>query len=338
MDAGLFKIKKSESNRLILEDCHQNQKVIKGFFQFYNDGDIIEYSENGSIKVIFHADNDTALIYITNKCNSNCIMCPDSEDRRKRENTYDLSWIMQYIQLLPPHIRWFDITGGEPTLIMNDLLLIIDKIYELFPFAHIMLLSNGRAFSDKTYCKNFRKYKNKKFVIEVPIHGPHEKLHDFITQSKGSFRQTCKGIQQLINNDIKVTVRIVVSKLNLFELTQIIDCIHLNFANVECVNIMGLEMLGNAFRNREDVWIDFSKQKEIVEKSIVLCYKCNLIPKLFNYPLCLIDKGFWTNYCKSITPSKVTYHENCEKCLKKDDCGGFFMTTMKLMEFVPISL
>lgn len=60
-----------------------------------------------------------------------------------------------------------------------------------------------------------------------------------------------------MNAGIKVEIRIVVSKLNCDNLSDIAEfiCKYLNRALV--VNFVGLEMCGNAARNRERVWIDY---------------------------------------------------------------------------------
>ena len=49
-------------------------------------------------------------------------------------------------------------------------------------------------------------------IVAIPIHGSNAQINDMITQSKGSFAQTVKGIKQLLKANIRVELRIVVSK------------------------------------------------------------------------------------------------------------------------------
>ena len=53
--------------------------------------------------------------------------------------------------------------------------------------------------------------------------------------------------------------------------------------------------------------------------------------KLYNFPLCMIKKGYWYIAAKSISGYKIQYQDDCLLCEAKDICGGFFSSTKKLM-------
>ena len=55
-------------------------------------------------------------IFVTNKCNSNCIMCPMSEGSRRKNNPEHIEELKAYIRELPKDVEYINVTGGEPTL------------------------------------------------------------------------------------------------------------------------------------------------------------------------------------------------------------------------------
>ena len=52
--------------------------------------------------------------------------------------------------------------------------------------------------------------------------------------------------------------------------------------------------------------------------------------KLYNFPLCVVKKEFWTLCEKSISPDKVRFDETCENCKMRKACGGIFAGTISL--------
>lgn len=62
---------------------------------------------------------------------------------------------MQLIECADPDTDEICITGGEPTLIGDDLFQYMEKIWECLPNTTIQLLSNGRAFASIPYLSDF---------------------------------------------------------------------------------------------------------------------------------------------------------------------------------------
>lgn len=195
--------------------------------------------------------------------------------------------------------------------------------------AEILMLSNGRSFAADSYATLFSKFSGKKFKIEIPVHSANEQLHDYIAGQKGSFAQTMRGISNLLQNEITVGIRIVVSKLNYKELNALIIEIHRRFPKIKYINIMGMEVLGNAWKNKEIVWIEFEELKLYLESAVEQCFLCDIEPALYNFPLCLFAKKYWYCYRNSITDYKIRYFAECEECREKNSCGGFFFSTFR---------
>lgn len=201
------------------------------------------------------------------------------------------------------------------------------------PDVKVTLLTNGRAFADKGYSELFKPFRADKFIVEIPIHGYNPETHDRITQSAGSFEQTIAGTRNIMALGIPVSIRIVLSKLNSDYLIKICEYLVKEFPQLISISIMGLEMLGSAYKYRDKVWVDFQDVKEVLENSIEICFRGGITPQIYNFPLCLFQEKFWVFYRKSITPSKISYKPQCQGCSMKSQCGGFFFSTIRHTNF-----
>ena len=275
----------------------------------------------------------SALVYVTNQCNSNCIMCPDSVKLRTRPNEVTREKLLEQIGEINPEAEHVDITGGEPTLLKEQLPELIEAVFRQAPDAEVLMLSNGRSFAAGGYTERFSAFAYRRLKIEIPIHGDCAELHDRIAGCPESFVQTRAGIHHLLEAGVEVGIRIVVSRLNYSRLNELIRFISREFPEIKYVNLMGMEVLGNAWKNREQVWIEFDEVKDSLQQAVEQCFACGIIPSLYNYPLCLFDRKYWYCYRNSISDYKIRYFEECEKCTEKSRCGGFFASTYRYTRY-----
>lgn len=275
----------------------------------------------------------SALVYVTNQCNSNCIMCPDSVKLRTRSNEVTRENLLEQISEINPEAEHVDITGGEPTLLKEQLPELIEAVFRQAPDAEVLMLSNGRSFAAGGYTERFSAFAHRRLKIEIPIHGDCAELHDRIAGCPESFVQTRAGIHHLLEAGVEVGIRIVVSRLNYSRLNELIRFISREFPEIKYVNLMGMEVLGNAWKNREQVWIEFDEVKDSLQQAVEQCFACGIIPSLYNYPLCLFDRKYWYCYRNSISDYKIRYFEECEKCTEKSRCGGFFASTYRYTRY-----
>src|SRR4029077_2445496 len=96
-------------------------------------------------------------------------------------------------------------------------------------------------------------------------------LHDYVVQARGAFNETVAGILNLVRLDQRVEIRVVVHKQTAPALALIADFISRNLPFVEQVALMGLEMMGLARANVDDVWIDpFDYRSELTDAVRIL--------------------------------------------------------------------
>jgi His-Xaa-Ser system radical SAM maturase HxsC len=281
---------------------------------------------------MYSEQNGEIDVFMTNRCNSNCLMCPLSEAvRRKRQERHE-EWVREYINILPSYVRYINITGGEPTLSQQffcDMMLIMK---EKFVKSNFQLLTNGRSSADKIFLQKVLKVTPNGMRFAIPVHSVEPNIHDMITQVQGSFTQTDRGIRNLLHEQQKVEVRIVVSRKNADTLVDTARYIVDNYRGVFCVNFIGMEMMGSAALNKDSLWIDYSEVFKKSKNAVDILVEAGIDVQLYNFPLCAVNRGYWHIAAKSITDYKIRYMDECEECSVKTICGGFFYSTKQVMK------
>ena len=294
--------------------------------------DILTIRPDGIISRNYAAQSGEVDIFVTNQCNSNCIMCPLSETVRRQEQRDYFSWLWKFIHILPNDLEYVNVTGGEPTLLRQHFFEIMEYLKNTFSYAGFQLLTNGRSLADKRFLKRLLECSPRNMRFAIPIHASKESVHDAITQSKGSFQQTNQGIHNLLNEGQKVEIRLVVSKKNINELKETAKYIVSEYKGIFCVNFIAMEMMGSAAVYREELWVNYPEVFQKAEKAVKIFIENGIDVQLYNFPLCAVKKGYWPLAVKSITDYKVRYMPECEFCKVKEICGGFFASTKQLMK------
>lgn len=302
------------------------------YLKSLGDDACMEINDNGRIASVFGKEYDNTL-YITDKCNSNCIMCPMAEPVRRDGHTVPFEILKELIRYMPSDMEHLTITGGEPFYIREQLFDILKDLKDYNKVWGYLLLSNGRIFANKEYCLKFADVVPEDFLVGIPIHGPNPEIHDAISQSPGSFIQTTSGIHNLLaTHKMSVEIRIVVNKINAPYLADIANLIANKFPGVDSVKIMGMEMLGNAIVNSEKVWIPYEDAFSYMKPAIELLVERAIDVAIYNFPLCFIDKSYWNLCANSITDYKIKYLDECANCREKAACGGIFTGTDKYLK------
>ena len=292
--------------------------------------DVFEIDENGNAYQYYNNDSLDNAIIVTSKCNSNCLMCPAAESIRKNGIKMRINDLLEISKYIPDNAVHLTITGGEPFLLEKDIFTLLSFLKNKFIHTEFLLLTNGRAFSIKNYSELLAQTIPIKTIVAIPLHGYDAITHDYVTQTPGSFYQTFIGLKNIISMGINVELRIVVSKLNANYLNKIADLIISEFPDVLCVKFIGLEMLGNAAKNNDIVWITYNDAFEKSRMAIEKLINNGIDVGIYNFPLCAVDKEFWSICEKSITDYKIRFANECDICSVKDACGGIFAGSIRL--------
>lgn len=298
-------------------------------FDIFEEGDVWDINERGVMYRWYSIIDGDAGIATTSICNSNCIMCPASERERQQDNNITTDQIDAVLKHMPKDLWHFTITGGEPTLVGEENFIhVLKSVRRTLPYTKTLLLTNGRTFGDKSFCTRFISEKPENMRVAIPIHGSTPEKHDYITQAPGSFVQTLRAVTNLLNAKVEVELRIVVSKLNCDDITNIAKLISELFPTVAVVHFIGLEMRGNCVVYPEKVLISYQDAFQKSKDAIKLLVHNGIDVGLYNFPYCMIDKKYWPIAQKSISAYKSVFYDKCDNCKLKSECCGIFLATM----------
>ena len=240
------------------------------FFDTLHDFDVLEISDDGAVRVQFSEYWDDNTLFITSKCNSNCVMCPSSEYSRRAGVIPEESEIMELLRHFSPCAKHITITGGEPFLFRQSMFRVLEYCKERFCSTEFLILTNGRVFCIDDYADMLSHAISPNTILAIPLHGSNAALHDSITQAQGSFSQTVSGITRLLHLQVPVEIRVVVSKYNSYDLLDLAKLIAETMPTAYRVHFIGLEMLGNAAANSKNVWIPYSEAFAAIKPAAVL--------------------------------------------------------------------
>ena len=296
----------------------------------HNNYDVYEIWPDGRMYLRYDTTSIDNYFFVTGKCNSNCIMCPSPDYSRMNGDETNIDNLITLAKHIPADSPHLTVTGGEPFLSGEEIFEFITFLREKFHKTECLFLTNGRIFALDKYAKLLRDSIPSNSILAIPIHASNAELHDYITQTKGSFSQTILGIKRLLRYGIRIEVRIVISKMNCDDINNLADFIIREIPQVEYVSVIAMEMTGNAFKNKERLWISYKEAFSYASGAIKNLINRGIDVKLYNFPLCTVDPSYWMICEKSISPYKVRFSETCEGCNYKQSCGGVFSGTINI--------
>lgn len=295
--------------------------VLPSSFDYLADGDVIAITPS-SVRSLFRANSRHNSILLTERCNHYCLMC--SQPPKRADDSWLLAEAFDAIELVPRSTQSIGITGGEPTLYGEKFIDFIRHIKSWLPSTSLHILSNGRAFADIEFARQYAAIQHPDVMLGIPVYSSDPALHDYIVQSPGAFDETVRGILNLKKLGQRVEIRVVIHKQSYEGLPALADFIVRNLLFVDQVALMGLEMTGFTLANLDDLWIDpVNYVKQLSDAAETLeAYKVPL--SIYNHQLCLLPEAVHRFNVKSISDWKNEFAQECLGCSKKNDCGGFF--------------
>jgi His-Xaa-Ser system radical SAM maturase HxsC len=291
------------------------------------EGDVVLLDKTGGITVLYKNNSPHNSLLATNRCNCLCVMCPQpptADPSDLLQNNLDLITLLD-----AKKTPYLGITGGEPTLLGQDLIRLVEACRARLPQTMLTLLTNGRKLKDLEFARALVQAGYPYMVIEIPLFADNDTEHDAIMAAKGSFYETIQGLHNLARLGHPVGLRTVLHALTVPRLTQYAEFIYRNLPFVGQVAFMGMETRGLASENLEKLWIDpFDYQDQLTEAARYLIRR--MVPvSIYNHQLCLLPPRLWPFARQSITGWKQAYPPLCRPCTRKESCGGIFCTGEK---------
>jgi len=296
-------------------------------FDYLDEGDIVRLNAaDASIHSLYRRNSHHNTILLTEQCNHYCLMC--SQPPKDVDDSWLLKEAFELVSLLPLDTESILFSGGEPTLYGDRFVDLVRHTKYCLPKSSVLVLSNGRAFSDFTFARKFAAINHSDCLLGIPIYSDDPVRHDYVVQSEGAFDETVRGILNLKRLGQKVEVRIVIHRQTIDRLVQTCAFIARNLLFVDHVALMGLEITGLTRANLELLWIDPYDYRDILSAAVDLLMSYGVNTSVYNHQLCTVNPDILKVYKKSISDWKNEYVEECGKCSRKGECGGLFSSSV----------
>jgi radical SAM protein with 4Fe4S-binding SPASM domain len=159
---------------------------------------------------------DLALTY---NCQNDCVHCYAGGPHETSElSTEQWKQIIDRVHEIGVFIVTF--TGGEPTL-REDLAELV--LHAQNKGIVTGLITNGRKLNDKGYVEKLEK--SGLDFVQVTLESHKPKVHDLMTASKGSWKETVEGIENVVPTHIYASTNTTLSKYNAADFLETMDFI-----------------------------------------------------------------------------------------------------------------
>lgn len=286
----------------------------------FQEGDVVVINKQGEIIFVYEILSNHNALMATERCNHRCIMCPQPPILQEKDKT---PFNLKLISLFDKKTQEIGITGGEPTLIGDNLFTLVNYIKKELPHTAISILSNGVKFADKEYAMKLAKCRHQDLQIDIPLFSDIADEHNRIVGAK-TFYKTVQGLYNLALFRQRIGLRIVVHKQTYKRLPQFADFIYHNFPFVAQVAFMQMETTGLAKENFDDLWIDPYDYNDELREAVLLLADRGMKPYIYNAQLCVLPEDIRCYAQQSISDWKDIYISECEGCILKGQCAGFF--------------
>jgi MoaA/NifB/PqqE/SkfB family radical SAM enzyme len=278
-------------------------------------------------------------IFITNKCNNECVFCSVCEN----DESPSLEQIKYQLYMLRErNVEYVSFTGGEPT--ENDKLLFLVKLAKRLGFKNIEIKSNGKNYKNKKFLNDL--VRSGVNFFHVAIHGHNKGIHDALTQKKDSFDDVVEGFRNLdVFSGIKVRTCTVINRMNYRNLPELADFL-LTFRNIDCMGFAFLHPVSKVLNNSEELAVPYSEANSFLIEALKKNENAGLSCHIDNYPPCLL-RGFERHMKHSFLglPSQFSDSSVCpyeKECIYSDFCEGmddFYVQKWGWMKnVIPVSL
>jgi len=234
------------------------------------------------------------------QCNNRCKFCVQGSKRDKLPAKSKKEVEKSLKQAYNKGKREAVFTGGEPTL--HPYFLDLVKFAKKIGFKEIQIQTNGRMFAYNNFCLKTIKAGATQF--SPAVHGHNPEIHDFLTNSKGSFEQTIQGIKNLKKLNQYILTNTVITSTNASYLPEIAKL--LVKLGVNQYQFAFIHISGRAEENKD--WIVPQKSKIIkyIKKGLDIGIKANKKVMTEAIPYCLM-KGYEDYIAEKVIPPSVVY-------------------------------
>ena len=188
------------------------------------------------------------------------------------------------------------LSGGEPT-IHPDFFRILEfiKSYDV----NISLLTNALKLADINFAERmFSIIDGEKLDVTVAFHSHIPEKHDFLTQHKGSFEKSMKGVENMLKYNVRLSIKNNIVNYTYQDLPEYVKWATSHFNDNVTLLFCNIDINGTAANNKGNVAVEFRKSMPYLQQALDIIidqrkvgHKRNV--KVLTTPLCLMDPYYW---------------------------------------------
>jgi His-Xaa-Ser system radical SAM maturase HxsC len=282
---------------------------------------VICYPTKGIIDRFFRSDSRHNTILFTEKCDERCVMC--SQPPKEIDNTWRFP-LFEEALLLVKENSVIGISGGEPTLYKKQLLDMIEAVSHKRPDISYHILSNCQHLVKEDIQRLETIQKKTTITWGIPLYATSSEQHDLIVGKPGAFNRLIDNLFILASTGATIELRTVLTGLNAVELPKLAMFISNHIPFISIWAIMAMEPIGFAKANREKVFFDHTIFPHPLNSALDICEIRNVNVTLYNFPRCTITEKNRKYCAQSISDWKNKFIPECNGCIEKNSCSGFF--------------
>ena len=300
-----------------------NAALLPRELEYLAEGDIVRIDpEQSRVHVMYRTGSPNNAVFVTERCNSFCVMC--SQPPKDRDDSAMTREWLKAIPLMSPETEELGFTGGEPTLLGDLFLELLQSCKTHLPDTGIHVLSNGRMFNYLSLARAVADMQHQDIMIGIPLYSDIAWRHDHVVQARSAFDQTIRGMMNLARCHVPVEIRVVLHQLTIPRLPQLAQFITRNLPFASHIALMGYEPIGFGKANLKALWIDPANYQDQLEEAVNTLAAHRLPISIYNHQLCVLRQSLWPYARQSISDWKNIYLPACESCTLRPECGGFF--------------
>lgn len=286
----------------------------------------------------------TSLIRIVTACNEKCLFCnipmedyPNQHEKSFKDIRKELD------ELKKKNISGISLSGGEPTI--HSKLFDIIRYLKKNVTVPLEIQTNALKFSDSEFTKKIKSAGVD--GIFVSLHSHEKSIHDLLTGVNGSWEKCVGGMRNAIDEEIKVTINIVLNEMSFRKFPEFIEFLHKEFPKIKFVSVSVVQPNGRAWKNNH-LLPKYSEMSPYIKRGANLADKFGI---LLNNPYCGLPLcfGFWyqrlednVEYMEGVSRLNKSEIEmvskdkvklaDCSRCSLNNHCNGVWK---KYLEVYP---
>lgn len=250
--------------------------------------------------------NKTLELELGTRCNSHCIYCEQGNNQLNRQ--YEFIPFPKVRKLLWHSIHTgfsnLYLQGGEPTI--HPQIIEVVRYAKKIGFKKVDIITNGRLFNYLEFTKQIVEAGLDN--ITFSIQGHTSMLHDFITQSPGSFDQAIQGIKNLrsISHHENIQSSTVIIRQNYISLSDIINL--LEPFGIKIFHFIYVIPYDTVMMNNQGVLIKLSEITTHLQEMLEVVRKKQLQAAVENVPFCMLQ-GYESHLTRNVLLSTLKFNQ-----------------------------